>query len=98
MLDLTKHISNYYEIKWFDGEVYHLKTPTQALLMEVVNLEKIEDIEEQFVGMSNIIEKIFNNNRENKVFSKDELEQLDLATIEIILEDYLNSINQQLGE
>ena len=97
MLDLTK-VKTSYELKWFDGEVLHFPMPTQELLMEVMKLEGVEDLEEQFEGLNAIIRQILQSNREGKEFTEEDFALLDLSTISIILEDYMNSINQQLGE
>lgn len=96
MLDLRTYQKKY-ELTWFDGTVYHFPLPTQELLMKVLKLEDIEDTSEQFKCIKTIIKDILNSNEEGKKFTKEELD-LPMNIIQVILEDYMNSVNQQLGE
>lgn len=97
MLDLTK-TRKYYELKWFDGEVIQIPLPKQEMLMKMVKLEELTDIEEQFNALTALIREILQSNINNRVFSEDDFNELDLKTISLILEDYMNSINEELGE
>ena len=97
MLDLTK-TRKYYEIKWFDGDVIQIPMPTQALLMRVMAIEEIKDVEEQFKVLNELIRDILNSNINHKVFTEEDFKQLDLNVISLILTDYMESINTELGE
>jgi hypothetical protein len=97
MLDLTKQ-KRYYELKWFDGDVLQFPMPKQELLMRMVKLENLDDIETQFSMLTEIITEVLNSNINKRVFTKEEINDLDLNTINLILEDYMGSINQALGE
>ncbi len=97
MLDLTKK-KRYYELKWFDGEVLQFPLPKQEMLMRMVKLENLEDVELQFSSLTEIITEVLNSNINKRVFTKEEINDLDLNTINLILEDYMESINQALGE
>ena len=97
MLDLTQ-VKKYYELKWFDGEILHLNMPSQEILMKIMKLEELEDIEEQLVQFKNIIVNILQDNKEKRVFSDEEIDELSLDIIQLILEDYLSSVNAVLGE
>ena len=97
MLDLTQ-IKKYYELKWFDGEILHLNMPSQEILMKIMKLEELEDVEEQLVQFKNIIVHILQDNKEKRVFSDEEINELSLDIIQLILEDYLSSVNAALGE
>lgn len=97
MLDLTQ-VKKYYELKWFDGEILHLNMPSQEILMKIMKLEELEDIEEQLVQFKNIIVNILQDNKEKRVFSDEEINELSLDIIQLILEDYLSSVNAVLGE
>lgn len=97
MLDLSLQIKKY-EIKWFDGQVLHLDLPSQALLMKVMKIEDIEDEKEQFTVLIEILGDILNSNSEGREFSKEEIQAIPLGTIELILTDYVSSINERLGE
>ena len=97
MLDLTQ-VKTYYELKWFDGEILHLNMPSQEILMKIMKLEELEDVEEQLVQFKNIIVNILQDNKEKRVFSDEEINELSLDIIQLILEDYLSSVNAVLGE
>lgn len=97
MLDLTQ-VKKYYELKWFDGEILHLNMPSQEILMKIMKLEELEDVEEQLVQFKNIIVHILQDNKEKRVFSDEEINELSLDIIQLILEDYLSSVNAVLGE
>ena len=97
MLDLTKK-RKYYELKWFDGEVLQLPLPKQELLMRMVKLENMDNIEEQFEELNKIVQEVLQSNINNRKFTKEDFDELDLNTINLILEDYMGTINQELGE
>lgn len=97
MLDLTKK-RKYYELKWFDGEVLQLPLPKQEMLMRMVKLENVEDVEEQFNTLFEILKEVLQSNINHREFTEEDFNELDLNTINLILEDYMGSINKELGE
>ena len=97
MLDLTKK-KKYYELKWFDGEVLQLPMPKQDMLMRMVKLENIDNIEEQFESLNEIVREILQSNINHREFTEKDFDELDLNTINLILEDYMGTINQELGK
>ena len=97
MLDLSKLV-NKYELIWFDGEKLHLELPSQALLMEIMKIEDIEDDAEQFKAILKILKSILNSNEEGRKFTDSDIKSIPLNVIELILSDYVNSINSSLGE
>lgn len=97
MLDLTK-INRDYQLKWFDGQVLHLPLPTQKTLVKIMNLEEIADVEKQMEGLAAIIKEVLTNNRDNREFSEEDFAELDLYTIQVIMEDYIDYVYRQLGE
>lgn len=97
MLDLTKRLFDYYELVWFDGEKLEIKRPSQALLMEMMNLEKLPE-SKQVEGMYDIVRAVLNNNTKERVFSKEEVDSIDYSIIELIMEDYLQSVFPNLGQ
>lgn len=97
MLDLTA-IRHYYELKWFDGAVLHINTPTQDLLIRMKNLDKAKDTDEQLNGIMAIVKEILNNNKEQRVFTDEDMEQIDIAIASIIIEDYTNDVLALVGE
>lgn len=97
MLDLTKKV-NRYEIKWFDGQVLHLEMPSQALLMKVMEMDKLEDDKEQIEALNAVLLTIMNSNVEGRVFTGTEIGSIPLDIIELILSDYINTVNTHLGE
>lgn len=97
MLDLTK-INRDYQLKWFDGQVLHLPLPTQKTLVKIMNLEEIGDVEKQMEGLAAIIKEVLTNNKDNREFSEEDFAELDLYTIQVIMEDYIDYVYRQLGE
>ena len=97
MLDLTK-TRKYYELKWFDGEILQLPMPKQEMLMRMIKLESIEDVEEQFNVLNEMIRDILQSNINHREFSEEDFNELDMNTISLILSDYMESINRELGE
>ena len=97
MLDLTK-INRDYQLKWFDGQVLRLPLPTQKTLVKIMNLEEISDVEQQMEGLAAIIKEVLTNNRDNREFSEEDFAELDLYTIQVIMEDYIDYVYRQLGE
>ena len=97
MLDLTK-INRDYQLKWFDGQVLHLPLPTQKTLVKIMNFEEIGDVEKQIQGLTAIIKEVLTNNRDNREFSEEDFAELDLYTIQVIMEDYIDYVYRQLGE
>lgn len=97
MLDLSTLV-NKYSIVWFDGQELHLELPSQALLMEIMKIEDIEDDTEQFKAILKILKSILNSNEEGRKFTDSDIKSIPLNVIELILSDYVNSINSSLGE
>ena len=88
MLDLTK-VNRYYQIKWFDGQELNLKRPSQELFEKIFKLQNAEP-EQQVSALFALIHEILNNNVEQRVFTKDELDrELDFQTMQYIIEDYV---------
>lgn len=97
MLDLT-NIRSFYELKWFDGRVLHIRKPSQRLLEKMLSLENLNH-EEQLVCYWELIRDILNSNTDNIIFSNEELEkELDIELSQVIIEDYLNTVLKKLGE
>lgn len=97
MLDLTKKMFDYYELVWFDGKKIEIKRPSQALLIEMMNLEKLPE-DKQIEGMYDIVRAVLNNNTKNRVFTKEEVDSIDYSIVELIMEDYLQSVFPNLGQ
>ena len=63
-----------------------------------MNLEEIGDVEKQIEGLTAIIKEVLTNNRDNREFSEEDFAELDLYTIQVIMEDYIDYVYKQLGE
>lgn len=97
MLDLTQ-IIRYYQFKWFDGDIVQLPLPTQSMLVEAMNLQNIKDESKQIEGLFNLLKELLKNNMSGKEFSAEDFDELDFYTAQIIMEDYIDYVNKQLGE
>ena len=63
-----------------------------------MNLEEIDNVEQQIEGLTAIIKEVLTNNRDNRKFSEEDFDELDLYTIQVIMEDYIDYVYKQLGE
>ena len=97
MLDLSKKVKKY-RLKWFDGQELHLDMPSQDMLLKVMSLEDLDEEAEQFALLIELLSDILNHNTENRVFSEEEIKAIPLDIITLILTDYVNSVNERLGE
>lgn len=97
MLDLTKRLFDYYELVWFDGEKLEIKRPSQALLIEMMNLQNLPE-DKQIEGMYDIVRAVLNNNTKDRVFTKEEIDSIDYSIVELIMEDYLQAVFPNLGQ
>lgn len=97
MLDLTKKMFDYYELIWFDGEKLNIKRPSQALLINMLNLEKLPE-DKQIEAVYDVVKELLNNNTNNRVFTDEEVDSIDFSIIELIMEDYLQTVFPNLGQ
>lgn len=97
MIDLTKKMFDYYELIWFDGGKLEIKRPSQSMLIDMMNLEKLPE-EKQIEGMYELVRAVLNNNINNRVFTKEEVDSIDYSIIELIMEDYLQEVFPNLGQ
>lgn len=97
MLNLQNYI-RHWELTWLDGTKYTFKLPTQEFLMKVMKLEEIEKSDDQFNFIHDLVVEILNSNEEGHKFTKKEINELTFDMIQAILEDYMNSVSQSLGE
>ncbi|MEA4894234.1 MAG: hypothetical protein VB064_03130 [Oscillospiraceae bacterium] len=102
MIDLSKRIENLYEIKLADKTILKIKKPTQALLIELTNLQDMVDKDnikgllEQF---NKLVTRIFNRNTNGRVFTEEEIaDMIDIDIANEIIQDYLTFTFNQLGE
>lgn len=96
MLDLSKVNDKLYEIKMIEGNVLHIRRPSQYFLQRIIEVR--DKAEEAIDTLYDIVLSIFNNNVDNKVYDKEYVSQFDIGTIATILEDYIVFTSEQLGE
>ena len=99
MLDLTKIAHKLYEIKTPEGDILHIKRPSQNLLNKMMNIRE-EDMENPEIvnEIYEVLNSIFNMNTDDKTYDKEYTSQFDLTVVAMILEDYFNFITRELGE
>ena len=97
MLDLTT-IYTVYELKWFDGDIIHLPKPTEAFLRKVAALDNAETELDQLEEIRKLTWDLIKQNTDGRKFTKAELEQCDAIVCSMILKDYMNEVEQRLGE
>ena len=98
MLDLTDKVK-YFELKWFDGELLHIlpvsvKTQRKFMTLQNVDEESVEALD----TLVDIVLTIVNNNKENRKFDREDIENRPFEAIQRIILDYLGAINSELGE
>jgi hypothetical protein len=97
MIDLTKKMFDYYELIWFDGEKLEIKRPSQSMLIDMLALVNLPE-EKQVEGMYELVREVLNNNTSNRVFTEEEINSIDFSIIELIVEDYLQTVFPNLGQ
>lgn len=103
MIDLgaLKAQRKLYEIKLEDGSILHVKTPSQKMYVSMVNMSNIGNLNaiEQMDFVYEVCVDIFNNNTENRNFTKEEItEMFDFNIAAYIIQDYFKEINETLGK
>lgn len=101
MLDLSKSNKELYKIKWLDGEILKIKLPTRVMHVSMIDLLDMGDYEDEEAAeaLYSFILRVLNWNVNNRVFTKDELEEsLSYSLILDILKDYLTYSFERMGE
>ena len=101
MLDLRELKSKApYQIKLENGTILNIKLPTQKLLEKMVELENYKgNTAEAVEAIYDIVTEIFNNNTNDLSFSFGEIKtDYDFAICSYIIQDYLQEVNEHLGE
>lgn len=94
-LDLSLFVKQTLDITMPNGDIIHIKKPTQA---NVIKLMALKDTTEDTAldAMSELVYIIFNSNTDGKHFTKDELdEELDL-TMKVAVINAYNEFIQEL--
>ena len=102
MIDLKnlKDSVSFYELKLEDGSILHIKRPTQAMLLKMVDLQNhSEKPEEAMVIVFDVITAMFNNNVDGRTFTVDDMtNMLDFQMAAYVIEDYLQNTTATLGK
>ena len=96
MIDLSG-INKFYEMKWFDGTSVWLKKPTEGLLRQITALEEkggLEALDE----LKGIVIDMIVDNEEGRKFPQEELDELDAFLCSMIFKDYMEYVEERLGE
>ena len=82
MLDLSVLAQETLDIKLLDGEIVHIKKPSKGLLIELnkadLEMEKETNFEKMVEMLERITAKILSNNTSKKMFTAEQLEELDI--------------------
>lgn len=101
MLDLSKLTQEYYSIKLVDKTILKIKKPTQEILktmVEIQNTDSTDDFEILDI-IYDVMFKIFNRNADNRIFTKEEIEEmLPVEIVVMVLKDYLSFAFDVMGE
>lgn len=102
MLDLAILKDKTYDIKLEDGEILHIKKPTQRMMKLVAeihdlnksNLTEIEKMDKIF----DFVTVIFNHNTVDRKFKKAQLEDMfDIGVASYVVQDYLKLTSEVLA-
>lgn len=101
MLDLSKLTQEYYSIKLVDKTILKIKKPTQEILktmVEIQNADSTDDFEILDI-IYDVVFKIFNRNADNRIFTREEIEEmLPVEIVVMVLKDYLSFAFDVMGE
>lgn len=97
MLDLTQ-IKNFYELKWFDGTILHLRKPSQAMMKRMAALQEVKNLDTQIDEIMDITYSIIENNNEGKVLSDADKELIDFSLASLIIKDYMTKVQEEMGK
>lgn len=82
MLDLNVLAQETLDIKLLDGEMVYIKKPSKGLLIELnkadLKMAKETDFEKMVEMLERITAKILSNNTSKKMFTAEQLEELDI--------------------
>ncbi|WP_337528835.1 hypothetical protein [Zhenhengia sp.] len=102
MLDLSVLAQETLDIKLLDGEIVCIKKPSKGLLIELnkadLEMAKETDFEKMVEMLERIIAKILSNNLNKKLFTTEQLEELDIDYLlqTQIFEAYLDFVTKFL--
>ena len=91
ILDLSVFDEETLDLKTAEGRIIHLKKPTQALAIAMLQLRNLSDktAPEAALAIQNaIVLKVMNNNADGIVFTPDSIAALTLAVKNGILKEY----------
>lgn len=91
ILDLSVFDEETLDIRTTDGKLLHLKKPTQAMAIAMLQLRHIDDRmspEAALALQNNVVLKILNNNADGIVFTPESVVNLTLAVKNGILKGY----------
>lgn len=97
MLNLTDKIE-YYELKWFDGQLLHIMPVTYMTQRKFMALEKEDDYVKAFDTMIEALLGILNSNIEGREFTLEDVQSLPFNVIQLIITDYMGVLGKDLGE
>lgn len=99
MLDLSILKEKTWDVKLFDGEVLHVKRPSQRMVVEMMGYEKTfkkqKDIKKTLESFSNMLLDILNNNINDKQFDLTYVENnFDMAIGMAFVNSYMEFVKE----
>lgn len=102
MLDLTTRTSTkkLYDIIMPDGTELKLKLPTQSILMKLNDLQNYLNQEPMMAleALDSIVVTILNQNIQGIKYENKDVQEMDLDTLILIIQDYITETTKTLGE
>lgn len=102
MLDLTAQVNNaVYEVKMADGQILHLRRPTQAMYQTIMNLQdNTKDLgpTEQMNVIFDLFLRVINRNVEGIKYGEEVKDEYDLNICIYLLLDYFNETSKEIAD
>ena len=99
MLDLSVLKEKVWDVKLFDGEVLHIKRPSQKMVIEMMGYEetfkKQKDAKKTIGTFTKMILDILNHNTEGRVFTEEYIdENFDLTLGLALVQSYMEFVKE----
>lgn len=101
MIDLSLYAKDTEELKLLNGEIIHLKKPTQNLILRMMNLEglKKKDIVLAFDEIYSIAAAILSANTEGITFEVDAVKsEYDTTLVNAIIQSYMEWATKMVNQ
>lgn len=99
-LDLRVFQEEYFELTLLDGTVIHLRKPTQAIMLKLMEISTIDkkDAVGILAAFVDVVATILGNNREGRKFAAEDIADYGFAMQKAIIETYTEFANEVMAD